>query len=173
MGSIVEQYVQEIASMTAGLAAEKEKLQRYEELKRAARPHVVGRIANDNWDARLSNAKYNMLIAACKANIALYTNQIKLRKEAVAKEKNEAKAKKATEQSVKVPAKSEGKTVAKSMKPAVKKPNQKATSATKVKKNADGTVDKRTKEGKAIAERMAKARAAQKKLKAKNTIKKK
>lgn len=29
-----------------------------------------------------------------------------------------------------------------------------------VKKNADGTVDKRTKEGKAIAERMAKARAA-------------
>lgn len=29
-----------------------------------------------------------------------------------------------------------------------------------VKKNADGTVDKRTKEGKAIAERMAKARKA-------------
>ena len=32
--------------------------------------------------------------------------------------------------------------------------------ATEVKRNADGTVDKRTKEGKAIAERMAKARKA-------------
>ena len=32
--------------------------------------------------------------------------------------------------------------------------------ATKVKKNADGSVDKRTKEGKAIVERMAKARKA-------------
>lgn len=34
-----------------------------------------------------------------------------------------------------------------------------------VKRNADGTVDKRTKEGKAIAERMAKARAAKGSLK--------
>lgn len=34
-----------------------------------------------------------------------------------------------------------------------------------VKKNADGTVDKRTKEGKAIAERMAKARKAKGSLK--------
>lgn len=32
-----------------------------------------------------------------------------------------------------------------------------------IKKNADGTVDKRTKEGKAVAERMAKARAAKRK----------
>ena len=38
-----------------------------------------------------------------------------------------------------------------------------------VKRNADGTIDKRTKEGKAIAERMAKARAAR----AKNTTAKK
>ena len=37
--------------------------------------------------------------------------------------------------------------------------------ATKVKRNADGTVDKRTKEGKAIAERMAKARKAKGSLK--------
>lgn len=34
-----------------------------------------------------------------------------------------------------------------------------------VKRNADGTVDKRTKEGKAIAARMAKARAAKGSLK--------
>jgi hypothetical protein len=41
-----------------------------------------------------------------------------------------------------------------------------AIKKTKVKKTKDGTVDKRTKEGKAIAERMAKAR------KEKNSLKK-
>lgn len=38
-----------------------------------------------------------------------------------------------------------------------------------VKRTADGTVDKRTKEGKAICERMAKARKAAAKLKKKTT----
>lgn len=37
--------------------------------------------------------------------------------------------------------------------------------ATKLKRNQDGSVDKRTKEGKAIAARMAKARAAKGSLK--------
>lgn len=40
-----------------------------------------------------------------------------------------------------------------------------AVKKTKVKKTKDGTVDKRTKEGKAIAARMAKARKAQGSLK--------
>lgn len=40
-----------------------------------------------------------------------------------------------------------------------------AVKKTAVKKTQDGTVDKRTKEGKAIAERMAKARAEKKSLK--------
>lgn len=152
MASIIEQYTQEIDDLTVELAVEKESLKTYQALKRDARPSAMGRIANDNWEARLAAAQYGAQIAACKANIALLTNQIKLKKEAIAKEK-----------SAKTPAKSIGKTVAKSPKPAAKKPIKKATPATKVKKNADGTVDKRTKEGKAIAERMAKARAAQKK----------
>ena len=40
-----------------------------------------------------------------------------------------------------------------------------AVRKSKVKKTADGTVDKRTKEGKAIAERMAKARKEKNSLK--------
>ena len=40
-----------------------------------------------------------------------------------------------------------------------------AVKKTTVKKTKDGTVDKRTKEGKEIAERMAKARAAKNSLK--------
>lgn len=40
-----------------------------------------------------------------------------------------------------------------------------AVKKTTVKKTQDGTVDKRTKEGKAIAERMAKARAEKNSLK--------
>ena len=40
-----------------------------------------------------------------------------------------------------------------------------AVKKTKVKKTKDGTVDKRTKEGKAIAARMAKARAEKNSLK--------
>ena len=42
---------------------------------------------------------------------------------------------------------------------------KKKSSTSSLKRTADGTVDKRTKEGKAIAERMAKARAAQGSLK--------
>lgn len=40
-----------------------------------------------------------------------------------------------------------------------------ATTKSKVKKTKDGTIDKRTKEGKEIAERMAKARKAKNSLK--------
>ena len=40
-----------------------------------------------------------------------------------------------------------------------------AVKKTTVKKTKDGTVDKRTKEGKAIAERMAKARAEKNRIK--------
>lgn len=174
MASIIEQYMQEIQDMQRSLESSKYELEYAIEQKRIHRPTSRGRIANDNWNARLGNATYDVRIAAIRAKIAMLKNQIALRKEAIKEEKAKLKTAKSSKPAAKKTiSKPTTKTATKSSaaKSTVKTNNKKSTSTKKaatpakkavstIKKNADGGVDKRTKEGKKIAERMAKARAA-------------
>lgn len=83
--ALIQQYTEEIESMKNELNQARMMLNNAKETKRSLRPSARGRIADNDWNTKLVMAQCDCEIARYEAEVALYRNQIKARKEEIAR----------------------------------------------------------------------------------------
>ncbi len=82
---LIQQYNDEINNMKKDIDVEKIILDSYKEKKKSRRGGSRGRVASDDYSLMLDLAQFDCMIAESETKIALWKNQIKLRKEEILK----------------------------------------------------------------------------------------